>query len=250
VKATFIFTVSICPTRNDSVCYNSKSSISQIPSVKSIEITNSTIPVLNLGIFHRFPALRNISVTHCFVSLLHGHSPSGIISLNLSSNHIKHIESSLFFNPVRDTKHDTSHQKNQNQEQHQEINPAASRNEVTIDHEGKSLETNETVVLISNGSGESDTIDISDVKRYSKSNEVLVNDTDESESKRPQSRLQIIDLSHNKISELPKSIFYLKSLKSLRLAGKTWFSLMNVREYETVCERVHSDFQYVSCNTI
>lgn len=65
----------------------------------SIIVKDSLISSLNLSLFHRFPNLKRLSVTHSNVSKIVGTCPTGLKALNISYNIITYLNGSIFTIP-------------------------------------------------------------------------------------------------------------------------------------------------------
>ncbi|CAL8122506.1 unnamed protein product [Orchesella dallaii] len=68
-----------------------------VSQVISIDVKDSSISRLNLTLFHRFPRLESLSVTHSNVSHVIGTCPNGLKALNISFNVVRKVDSSVFF---------------------------------------------------------------------------------------------------------------------------------------------------------
>jgi len=148
-----------------------------------------------MEVFHCFPRLQEISVTHSSVMLIRGSIPRGIFRFNLSFNHIRDIDSGVFY---ESSSHTTSI-----------INKDTQR------YYG----TNETPVIADNSNDDEYDDDNEDIIRSHNETVGQTEDSEDTEDEDP-STLREIDVSHNKFSEIPSSIFDLKGLRSLRIAGE------------------------------
>lgn len=68
----------------------------KVSRVISLHVKDSSISTLNLSLFHRFPRLESLSVTHSNVSQIIGSCPQRLRALNISFNSIRKLEGSLF----------------------------------------------------------------------------------------------------------------------------------------------------------
>lgn len=201
--------------------------VTQDSVITSISISNSIVTSLDLTQFQRFSTLRHLSVTKSNISFLSGVIPFSLKILDVSHNNLRTMNITWERGDKSDkniatTEGYTSYTHNFNDDDENEetlswvsysevnISPTSSP---TIGEESGESSDNESL-LINGDNGDTE-------GNYTKTGgENIVIDTTTNERRRKY-QLQVIDLSHNKISELPKYIFYLGGPPlSLRLSGE------------------------------
>lgn len=210
--------------------------------ITSISVTKSIVNTVNLTQFHKFPALRNLSVTKSNVSFVVGSVPFSLRSLNLSHNNIRSVDTSWFSHTRDATKLYKLQKSTPTQPLQSNLDPEQSHVTATSDYlspkprtkfphnnnynsnnnKGRKSWTRLPKDIATLSSGESGVDHLDDdwdapFDAGGGSSPIPIRDTNYFETT---SRLQVIDVSHNKITQLPKSIFYLRRLESLHLSGK------------------------------
>jgi len=167
-------------------------------------------------------------VIHSSVSLIRGSIPPGIIRFNLSSNHIKGIDSGVFSQSLSRRvsssvlvarESSSSHtQSIKDSHRHFGTNDTSVLSGSSDDDEGSSIRSSHSTLSESGNKEQDETLskNTKDTHKETQQEQEQTDDTDEDVV----STLREIDLSHNKISEIPPSILHLKGLRSLRIAGE------------------------------
>ncbi|OXA64407.1 uncharacterized protein LOC118438201 [Folsomia candida] len=255
-------------------------SLEQIPQslmtkITSISVTKSIVNTVNLTQFHKFPALRNLSVTKSNVSFVVGSVPFSLRSLNLSHNNIRSVDTSWFSHTRDATKLYKLQKSTPTQPLQSNLDPEQSHVTATSDYlspkprtkfphnnnynsnnnKGRKSWTRLPKDIATLSSGESGVDHLDDdwdapFDAGGGSSPIPIRDTNYFETT---SRLQVIDVSHNKITQLPKSIFYLRRLESLHLSGNhlkcefVWERLWKWTEMRIRSKSVLSDAETTFC---